>query len=41
MLRCPHGVNVPFINEGLDTDGLVARKLVRTEQANTLRIFYS
>lgn len=41
MLRYPYGVSVHFINEGLDTGNLVARKLVRTEQGDTLRTLYS
>lgn len=41
MLRYPHGVSVHFINEGLDTGNLIARKLVRTEQGDTLRTLYS
>ena len=41
MLRYPYGVSVHFIDEGLDTGNLVARKLVQTEQADTLRTFYS
>ena len=41
MLRYPYGVSIHFINEGLDTGNLIARKLVRTEQDDTLRTFYS
>ena len=41
MLRYPYGVSVHFINEGLDTGNLVARKLVRTDQSDTLRTIYS
>ena len=41
MLRYPYGVSVHFINEGLDTGNLIARKLVRTEQGDTLRTLYS
>ena len=41
MLRYPYGVSVHFINEGLDTGNLVARKLVQTEQGDTLRTLYS
>ena len=41
MLRCPHGVSVHFINEGLDTGNLIARKLVQPEQDDTLRTLYS
>ena len=41
MLRYPYGVSVHFINEGLDTGNLIARKLVRTEQDDTLRTLYS
>lgn len=41
MLRYPYGVSVHFINEELDTGNLIARKLVRTEQDDTLRTLYS
>ena len=41
ILRYPYGVSVHFINEGLDTGNLIARKLVRTEQGDTLRTLYS
>ena len=41
VLRYPYGVSIHFINEGLDTGNLIARKLVRTEQDDTLRTFYS
>ena len=41
MLRYPYGVSVHFINEGLDTGNLIARKLVRPEQDDTLRTLYS
>ena len=40
MLRYPYGVSVHFINEGLDTGNLIARKIFRTEQDNTLRTLY-
>lgn len=40
MLRYPYGVSVHFINEGLDTGDLVARKLVQTERDDTLRTLY-
>ena len=41
ILRYPYGVSVHFINEGLDTGNLIARKIVQTEQDDTLRTFYS
>ena len=41
LLRYPFGVSVHFINEGLDTGNLLARKLVQTAQDDTLRTFYS
>ena len=41
MLRYPYGVSIHFINEGLDTGNIVARKLLQTEQDDTLRTFYS
>ena len=41
MLRYPYGVSVHFINEGLDTGSLIARKRVQPEKADTLRTFYS
>ena len=41
MLRYPYGVSVHFINEGLDTGNLIARKLVQTKQDDTLRTLYS
>lgn len=41
MLRYPFGVSIHFINEGLDTGNLIARKLVQTEPGDTLRTFYS
>ena len=41
LLGYPYGVSVHFINEGLDTGNLIARKLVRTEQDDTLRTLYS
>ena len=41
MLRYPYGVSVHFINEELDTGNLIARKLVRTKQDDTLRTLYS
>ena len=40
MLRYPYGVSVHFINEGLDTGNLIARKLIRTEHDDTLRTLY-
>lgn len=41
MLRYPYGVSVHFIDEGLDTGQLIARKLVPTERTDTLRTLYS
>ena len=41
MLRYPYGVSVHFIDEGLDTGRLIARKLVQTERTDTLRTLYS
>ncbi len=41
MLRYPYGVSVHFINEGLDTGNLIARKLVHPGPNDTLRTFYS
>jgi methionyl-tRNA formyltransferase len=41
MLRYPYGVSVHFINEGLDTGNLIARKLVHPDPNETLRTFYS
>ena len=41
MLRYPFGVSVHFINEGLDTGKLIARKLVHPGPNDTLRTFYS
>lgn len=41
MLRYPFGVSIHFIDEGLDTGNLIARKLVQTEPGDTLRTFYS
>ncbi len=41
MLRYPFGVSVHFINEGLDTGKLIARKLVHPSPNDTLRTFYS
>ena len=41
MLRYPYGVSVHFINEGLDTGNLIARKFVQTAQDDTLRTLYS
>ena len=41
MLRYPYGVSVHFIDEGLDTGQLIARKLVQTERTDTLRTLYS
>ena len=40
ILRYPYGVSVHFINEGLDTGNLIARKIVQTEQDDTLRTLY-
>ena len=40
LLRYPHGVSVHFIDEGLDTGRLVARKRVQTDQGDTLRTLY-
>ena len=40
ILRYPYGVSVHFINEGLDTGNLIARKLIRTEHDDTLRTLY-
>jgi len=41
MLRYPYGVSVHFINEGLDTGNLIARKLVHPSPNDTLRTLYS
>lgn len=41
MLRYPYGVSVHFIDEGLDTGQIIARKLVQTERSDTLRTLYS
>ena len=40
MLRYPYGVSVHFIDEGLDTGNLIARKIVQTERTDTLRTLY-
>jgi methionyl-tRNA formyltransferase len=41
MLRYPYGVSVHFIDEGLDTGNLIARKIVQTDKTDTLRTLYS
>jgi Formyl transferase len=41
MLRYPYGVSVHFINEGLDTGNLIARKLVQPSPNDTLRTLYT